>query len=122
MKKKAQVSTEYLIVFGIAFLVIVAGTVAFMKFAKSGALTEQQSCLLATGEHVCLSSVAGTSGVSIEVENAGDKMVSAIAKATVGSKTCTSSARNIESGATSKFMMSCGLTKGTKVNTDFTIT
>ncbi|MFH1439527.1 MAG: hypothetical protein ABIG89_03110 [Candidatus Woesearchaeota archaeon] len=45
MRKKSQISMEYLIVFGIAFLVIISGTFTFMKFAKSGVFTKQQ-CLI----------------------------------------------------------------------------
>ena len=51
-KSKAQVSTEYLIVFGIAFLIIATGTFAFMKFSKSGMWTKSQ-CIISEPELNC---------------------------------------------------------------------
>lgn len=49
MKKRGQVSTEYLIVFGIAFMIIITGTFAFLKFAKSGVFSKQQCIIVEPG-------------------------------------------------------------------------
>jgi len=68
MRKKGQISTEYLIVFGIAFLIILVGVFAFMKFSKSGAL-QQESCLIATGEHSCLGVQVKITGVSVLISS-----------------------------------------------------
>jgi len=132
-KKKGQISTEYLIVFGIAFLIILAGVFAFMKFSKSGAL-QQETCLIATGEQKCVGSalkakvgVDGNSRIQLRVENLGDPML--VKTATITPKTGVTcklgTGQQYTVTATEKTLnlegANCKLEVGDKVDADFTI-
>ncbi|MFH1439530.1 MAG: hypothetical protein ABIG89_03125 [Candidatus Woesearchaeota archaeon] len=131
--KKGQISTEYIIVFGIAFLIIVGGVFAFMKFAKSGTLT-QESCTIATGMQKCVASSITEGNIQIGIENIGDPITVTSAKAKVGATDCKvppppppppppATAIAIATGGKADFTLACdpALTAGTKVDTDFTI-
>ncbi|MFH1439529.1 MAG: hypothetical protein ABIG89_03120 [Candidatus Woesearchaeota archaeon] len=46
MKKKSQVSTEYIIIFGLAMLIIIIGTYSYFNLSKSG-FADRQECIIA---------------------------------------------------------------------------
>ena len=127
-KKNGQISTEYLIVFGIAFLIIIAGVFAFMKFANSGAL-EQESCIIATGMHKCASHrvLTGTANTIayVDIENMGDKMtISGTGTTfTIGEVTCTAANKIIEENVQDYLTFTCDgkLPVGSSYSTDFTV-
>lgn len=129
MRKKGQISTEYLIVFGIAFLIIIAGVFAFMKFSKSGAM-KQETCLIATGMQKCTGSSlkAGTGAVSVnlEIENVGDPIAVTSVTATIGSSVCATAIGTKDFPTTAPkqtINLDCvpDLTANTKVDADFVV-